>query len=109
MSTNPELNFIYESHTPGHALKPVIVLPALTKALKEHCEKNKCQPVSLLEAVYDFQLHSNVQQTFNHVVIGCIKGKPPAKGKGSVVYLIKHTFFDWVFGIPQKEDEYREC
>lgn len=109
MNTSPELNFIYESYTPGHALKPLLVIPNLTADLKIHCEKNKCKPVILLEAIYDFQGDLDAKKTFNHVVIGCVKGKVPPKGKGSVAYIIKNTFFDWVFGIPLKDEEFRYC
>lgn len=109
MSTNPSLNFVYESHTAGHALKPLMIIPELIEELKEHCKDKRCMPVSILEAIYDFQSNRGSLQTFNHVVIGCAKGKPCARGKGSIAYLIKHTDFAWVFGIPLLEDEYREC
>lgn len=102
-------NFVYESNTPDHALKPVVILPELTRQLKAYCVSNKCKPVEVLEAIYDFQKSNGLNVTFNHVVIRCVKGKSPAKGKDSIGYLIKHTDFAWVFGIPQAEDEYRVC
>lgn len=100
------LNFIYESHTPGHALKPVVILPEVIKQLKAHCLSNKCKPVAVLEAIYDFQtLPNKSQRTFNHLVISCVKGKPAV----TINKIIKETHIEWVFGIPLKEDEYREC
>ncbi len=106
-------NFIYESHTPGHALKPTVILPEMIKQLKAFCSSKKCKPVEVLEALYEFQTENQLQRTFNHVVIRCQKGTSPAKGKESIAYLITHTHFAWEFGIvsqrPLKDEETRYC
>lgn len=94
-----DLNFNYQGITPGHSLNKVITEPALIKQLRAHCTKNKCHPVEIHGAYYNFVMYRGKASTSYGVNIELSEGKSDE----SLLKWFKANPIQWVFGTPSEE------
>lgn len=104
-----ELTFEFTKTTLGNSLNLVVVEPALHKQVKAFCLENKCYPIGVIHAYYDFVKTPSSATTFCQIAILMETGKGPV----SVDKWLKMTKIKWSFGTIGRQriedKDAREC
>lgn len=89
----------YSGFTPGCNLNTVVTGDELLKGLTSYCRKNKCYPVIVQSAEYDWMRVNGFMQTQHEVYIECV----PGITSQTVKDWLKHTKINWVFGLNNQD------